>query len=320
VSSWLLPVVRVSERMAKPGAKRDGLNRVDLNLFVVFDTIYREKNLTRAADKLSLSQPAVSHALARLRENFDDPLFERAGKGVQPTPMAKAIVTRVRAALAELESAMAEGLAFDPAESDREFTIACRDAMESATLNKLMCRFQDIAPAVRLRSVRLSRRDMEAALANGRVDLAADVLLPVSDELRHRHVLSESLVVAMRRHHPLALTTWNLDAYVAADHILVSSRPEGPGVEDFALSRAGHNRNIRLRCQNYLSALQVISDTDMLLTLPETFAGYLLNPEKHVTRPLPVLSEPVDIHLYWHSKSERDPAIMWLRDQMLDLF
>lgn len=296
------------------------MSRVDLNLFVVFDTIYRERNLTRAAEKLNLSQPAVSHALARLRDNFSDPLFERSGKGVAPTPLAKAIVARVRAALQELESAMAEGLAFEPAHSTREFTIACRDAMEAAALTPLMQRLQETAPGVRLRSVRVSRRDMESVLASGQVDLIADVLLPVSEEVSHRRLISESLVVAMRREHPLALQTWNLDAYVNADHVLVSSRADGPGLEDFALSRAGHSRTVRLRCQNYYSALQVISATDMLLTLPASFATQLVNGQTHTSRPLPLLLDPVDVHLYWHSKSERDPAVMWLRDQLLDLF
>jgi len=310
----------VADSGSKAGGKREGLSRVDLNLFVVFDTIYRERNLTRAADKLNLSQPAVSHALSRLRDNFDDPLFERAGKGVQPTPMAKAIIARVRLALGELEAAMSEGLAFDPAESGREFVIACRDAMESAVLGRLMCFLQKNAPGVSVRSVRLPRREMEASLANGKVDIVADVLLPVSDDISHRHILSESLVVAMRKEHPAAIATWNLDAYINADHVLVSSRAEGPGVEDFALSRAGYRRNVRLRCQNHFSALQVISDTDMLLTLPATFASRLLDESVHVIRPLPVHSEALDIHLYWHTKVERDPAVMWLRDQLMAMF
>lgn len=295
-------------------------SRVDLNLFVVFDAIYREGNLTRASQKLNLSQPAVSHALGRLRENFDDPLFERSGKGVAPTPLAKAIVGRIRAALTEFESVLSEGLAFDPAKSEREFIIVCRDVLEATALSPLMKILQVQAPGVRLRSIRVPRKELESALASGRVDIAADVMLPLSKDVRHQPLVSESMVVAMRQGHPQAENVWNLEAYLSADHVLVSSRVEGPGLEDIALSRIGKHRDIRLRCQNYYSAIQVISDTDLLLTLPATYAQQLERLSGHYIRPLPLHMDALEVHLYWHVKSESDPAVMWLRDQMASMY
>ncbi|WP_320819291.1 LysR family transcriptional regulator [Thalassolituus sp.] len=296
------------------------ISRVDLNLFVVFDAIYREGNLTRASEQLNLSQPAVSHALARLRERFNDPLFERSGKGMAPTPLAKAIVGRVRAALQDLESTLTEGLAFDPGLASRIFTMASRDVMEAAALPHLMQRLQASAPQVQLRSIRVARRDMENALASGQIDFAADVLLPVSDQIRHQALGSETLVVIMRRGHPLASKPLDLDEYVNSRHILVSSRTEGQGVEDFALTRLGKVRQVTLRCQNYYAAVQVVANTDLLLTLPRTYAEQMQVQTGHIIQPLPLPLEPLEIQLYWHVKSTRDPAVMWLKEQMVDLF
>ncbi|WP_430460794.1 LysR family transcriptional regulator [Thalassolituus sp. LLYu03] len=296
------------------------LSRVDLNLFVVFDAIYREGNLTRAAETLNLSQPAVSHALGRLRERFDDPLFERAGKGVAPTPLAKAIVGRVRAALQDLESTLTEGLAFDPAQARRVFTLAARDVMESTALPPLMARLQQQAPGIQLRSVRIPRRDMESALSSGQIDFAADVLLPVSDQIEHQSLGEEQLVVLMRPDHPQAGQRWDLDAYLGARHVLVSSRADGPGVEDFALTRLGKVRDIALRCQNYYAATQVVRETGLLLTLPASYADHLLREfSGFTTRPLPLALPPLELHLYWHKKASRDPAVMWLKDQLTQL-
>jgi len=294
------------------------LSRVDLNLFVVFDAIYREGNLTKAAQQLHLSQPAVSHALARLRERFDDPLFERAGKGMAPTPLAKAIVERVRSALQELESTLGEGLAFDPQQTSRIFTLAARDVMEFTALPPLTVHLQRQAPDIQLRSLRVPRRDMIQQLSSGQIDFAADVLLPVSEDIEHQLLGREQLAVAMRSDHPLLDQEWNIQGYAAARHILVSSRNEGPGVEDFALSREGLSRSISLRCQNYYAALQVIKDTDLLLTLPQTYASQMSAVGGIEVRPLPLQLPPVEIHLYWHRKANRDPALMWLKQQMFE--
>ena len=293
------------------------LSRVDLNLFVVFDAIYREGNLTRAAERLHLSQPAVSHALARLRERFHDPLFERAGKGMAPTPLAKAIIGRVRLALQELESTLGEGLAFDPAEAQRIFTLAARDVMEFTALPPLMARLQQLAPQVQLRSLRIPRRDMMQQLSSGQIDFAADVLLPLQEDIEHQLLGRETLAVAMRADHPLVAEELTLSGYASASHVLVSSRNEGQGVEDFALSRQGYSRHIALRCQNYYAALQVVKNSDLLLTLPQTYASQMQQSGGICIRPLPLDQVPVEIHLYWHQKANRDPALLWLKQQML---
>lgn len=303
------------------------ISRVDLNLFVVFDVIYREGNLTRASEALNLSQPAVSHALSRLRDRFDDPLFERSGKRMVPTPLAKAIVERVREGLGRLESTLSDGLVFDPSAAERTFTIAMRDILEAKALPEIAQRLQDIAPNISICSVQMPRREIESALLRGTIDFAADVLIPVSKQVNHALLGSESLSVMVAKGHPLAAKikaqTITLEDYLQARHILVSSRSSGPGAEDIALSRLGESRDIAMRCQHYYAAAKVIEKTHWLVTLPTTYASTLCdesNPNNpYITFPLPFKAEPLEVHLYWQHKTEQDPAMIWCKQQIENL-
>lgn len=293
------------------------LSRIDLNLFVIFDVIYQEANLTRAAERLHLSQPAVSHALARLRTHFNDPLFERTGKGMLPTPLAKAMIEPIRAALHQFEKTLNTEQSFEPELAKRVFSLAARDIMEATALPNLMAQLGQEAPNIQMRSVRIARRDLENALLSGKVDLAADVLLPVSDAIAHQKITSESFVVIMREQHPLVLQDWNIVAYTTAQHVQVSSRIEGLGIEDFALTRVGKARLIALRCQNYHAAVKVIQETDLLLTLPISYAQQL---DGIVIKEFPVPMQSIELYLYWQRKAESDPALMWLKEKIVGLF
>lgn len=293
------------------------LARIDLNLFVIFNIIYEEQNLTRTAERLHLSQPAVSHALARLREQFNDALFERAGKGMLPTPRAKALIGPVREALAKFETTLSPEMVFDAARTQRSFTLAARDIIESTALPSLMAKLTQQAPQLQLRSVRVPRRELENALISGKVDLALDVLLPVGPKIEHQQLSTEALVVVMRKNHPLAQHALSLEQYCAARHVQVSSREAGLGVEDFALTRISRARNVALRCQSYQAALRVIEQTDLLLTLPERFAQSF--PALDV-KPLPLALQPLELYLYWPKKAQADPGLTWLKQQVLSVF
>ena len=243
------------------------VSRFDLNLFVVFDAIYTEGSLTRAARVLNLTQPAVSHALGRLRDRLEDPLFVRQGARMVPTSRARAMVTPVRHALGGLQRCLSDEGGFDVADAERTFVVGLRDGLEGCLLPPLTAGILEEAPGVRLQSMTVARRQLATELASGRLDLAADVLLPLPDAIEHRPVMSGPLVVIMRPGHPLA-GKLDLPAYLAAQHVLVSSRREGPGMEDFGLSRLGYRRNIRLRCQHHMAALSTVMGSDLLLTLP----------------------------------------------------
>lgn len=287
-------------------------NRLDLNLLHVFDTIYREGNLTRAARVLHLTQPAVSHSLARLREHFGDPLFSRQGNRMVPTPLARRFLESMRPGLNQIQSAVNQFHAFDPTSHRKTFSLALRDVLESTFLPKLMTRLDDY-PDIEIISQRIARRDMETLLASGRLDFAVDVLLPVGEQTAHEQLRRDKPMVIARQGHPLSHKPLSMEDYVAASHILVSSRTEGPGVEDFALARLGLQRRIRLRCQHFYAACQVVESSDLLLTMPATYARQVArNNNICLLVPPPDLPDH-DAHLYWHRAYEKEPALLWLR-------
>ena len=291
------------------------VSRFDLNLFVVFDAIYTEGSLTRAARVLNLTQPAVSHALGRLRDRLEDPLFVRQGARMVPTSRARAMITPVRHALGGLQRCLSDEGGFDVADAERTFVVGLRDGLEGCLLPPLTAGILEEAPGVRLQSMTVARRQLATELASGRLDLAADVLLPLPDAIEHRPVMSGPLVVIMRPGHPLT-GKLDLPAYLAAQHVLVSSRREGPGMEDFGLSRLGYRRNIRLRCQHHMAALSTVMGSDLLLTLPGLLARQLAPPGSQV-EPLPADVPGLELHLYWHRDQSADPGHTWLRQRVM---
>ncbi|NVD34586.1 LysR family transcriptional regulator [Marinobacter lutaoensis] len=290
-------------------------NRLDLNLLHVFDTIYREGSLTRAAKALHLTQPAVSHSLARLREHFNDPLFTRQGNRMVPTPLARRFLESMRPGLTQIQSAVNQFHAFDPATQRKTYSLGLRDILESTFLPQLMKRLAPY-PELDIVSQRVARREMETQLAAGKLDFAVDVLLPVSSQTGHERLRRDRLVVLARQDHPLARQGLDMEGYLAARHVLVSSRTEGPGLEDFELSRLGVHRDIRLRCQHYFAACRVIEETDLLLTMPETYARLLSEHARIAIMAPPAELPAIDVHLYWHTAYEREPALVWFRDQL----
>jgi len=292
------------------------IDRIDLNLFVVLDAIYTQRSITRASHKLHLTQPAVSHALGRLRDLFGDPLFVREGRTMVPTPLARNLIGPVRSALRGLEITMNEIERFDPATTDKRFTLGVRDVLEATVLPALMKRIQARAPGVELAAVRVDRRDLEAELAAGTLDAAIDVWLPLSEHIRHAKIAAARYVVIARRGHPRIGPELDLETYLAQDHVLASSRRTGPGLEDAELSRLGLQRRIRLRCQHYFAACRVVSQTDCILTMPEHYARVANAELDNQILPLPLAMPPLDTYLYWHSNVENEPANRWLRGEL----
>ncbi|MBJ6138243.1 LysR family transcriptional regulator [Marinobacter litoralis] len=294
------------------------LNRLDLNLLHVFDTIYREGSLTRAAKALHLTQPAVSHSLARLREHFDDPLFTRQGNQMVPTPLARRFLESMRPGLNQVQSAVNQFHAFDPASQRKTYALGLRDVLESTFLPELMNRLAPY-PDMEISSQRVARREMESQLAAGKLDFAIDVLLPVSNQTSHELLRQDRLVVLARKKHPVAEKGLTMASYLEAKHVLVSSRSEGPGLEDFALSRQGAQRDIRLRCQHYYAACRVVEASDLLLTMPETYARIIAERAEVEVMAPPGEMPSIDVHLYWHKAYEQEPALVWFQELLRDL-
>ena len=295
------------------------INRLDLNLFVVLDAIYTEGSITRAAKTLNLTQPALSHALGRLREVFNDPLFTRQGHRMMPSPLTRSLIGPVRQSLQTLTASVLKARQFEPAATQRVFNISFRDVLEAKLLPQLASRVQKVAPMVQIVSVRTGRADLESELAGGSLDFAIDVLQPFSESVRRQRLFSDTHVVVAREGHPHVKDRLDLDTYLAQGHILVSSRRTGMGIEDLELSRVGLHRRIAMRCQQFFAACQVVTLTDLLLTMPEQYAYSANQNLPNKIFPLPIEISPLDMYLYWHENVDVDPANIWFRELLVSI-
>ncbi|MBN3762923.1 LysR family transcriptional regulator [Burkholderia sp. Ac-20365] len=289
--------------------------KLDLNLFVVFEAIYDKRNLTRAAEMLFITQPAVSNALARMRKAFDDPLFVSTPSGMVPTPLSENIIGRVREALQLLETSATEGDVFVPAASERTFRLSMPDLTEAILLPALGEVLQQQAPGMRIESYFTPRSEVAAALATGKIDFAIDVPL-IDDPQLHQMPLGSDRYACMLRHdHPFASDTLTMDDYLALGHIQVSSRRQGSGLVDAELSKLGRRRQMQMRVQHYMVAPLIALRTDLALTAPVQ----LLQRYDARILELPFPLARLEWHLYWHRSGEQDQANRWVRGEVIRL-
>lgn len=292
----------------------------DLDLLRVLDAIHTEGGVTRAAERLNLSQSAISHSLARLRRLFGDPLFTRDGRQLSATPLTRDLIGPLRQGLQTLDLLVANAGRFDPATAEAQYTISLRDPTETLMMPAIMRRIARTAPGINLRTVQVRRRNLEAALATGAVSLATDIALPLSENVRRQKLSADRMVVVARRSHPLLRKGLKLDSYLALDHVMVTSRRKGPGLEDVELSKRGLQRRVRLRCRNYLAALGAVAETDLVLTMAERYANRFASGLRLQVLPFPLKMPTLDLYLYWHASADGDAASRWLRGLVVDSF
>jgi DNA-binding transcriptional LysR family regulator len=294
--------------------------RVDLNLFRVFDAIWRSGSLTIAAEQLHLTQPAVSNALARLREHFDDPLFQRRGRRMSPTPRAQAMAADVSRALFLLRESVQRAQPFEPAQSTRSVNIGLRDTFEVSLLPQLAQVLQQQAPRMRLNSQAIDRRRMVRQLADGELDFVFDAPFDAPDDIRQAPLLQVEFRLAMSPDHPFAHQPPTVAQWASARHAVVSGRVSGPVMEDIALQREGFSREVSVRMRNYYAACQLVASTDLLVVLPRFYGEWFqrLMPLHLAPAPLPL--PPLPILLYWHRNADSDAGHAWLRERILTLF
>lgn len=295
--------------MTRPGT------RIDLNLFRVLDAIVTEGGIGAAARALHLTQPAVTHALNRLRDHFEDPLFVRQGNRVVPTDKVRAIIEPVRAHLKGLQDAVRAQSQFDASTLQEAFVVGFRDILESSVFPGLLERISSQTPGVRVTSRRVPASDVDRELAAGSVDLVVDRVLRTGPHVVSRHLLDESLVVAMARNHVLAKAPLRRADYLAAHHVAVSQLGEAVAL-DVLLGQDGRFRHIRLVCQHYFSACQIAAGSDLLLTMPRSYATRMATLLPLVILPLPIKLKPIPVLMYWHESKQGDRAHAWLRDSV----
>jgi len=289
------------------------LATVDLNLLTVLDALLATGSVTRAARRLGVTQSAVSHSLARLREHTADALFVRVGARMVPTAYAEQLSSRVTPALAELRRALAHRDRFEPATARRVFTVIAAEYPEIVLVPPLVARAALEAPGVDVH-VRRASDDELAAFARGEGDVVLAVREAHVESMRQRVLLDDPFVVFLRAGHPALASELTVERFAALHHVLVSPRggPKG-GVVDDALRRLGLARRIVVRVPNFASALQVVAASDAVTTLPSRIATALGGAFDLAVVKLPLDVPPVRITCLWHERHHADAAQEWLR-------
>lgn len=295
------------------------LRSIDLNLLAVFDAIAAEGNLSRAARRLGMSQPAMSNALARLRDALDDPLFLRTGRGMEPTPRARLMTEPIRQALDLMQNSLRTDSAFDYASSNRSFTVAVEDYGEAVVMPRFMEWLNRVAPRVHVRIRPESGNALLAEMKRGAIDMAMEYHRPQDDQFRVQPLMEETLVSMVRQGHPLVGDSLSLEQYVTLEHVVIDSHsPRGPLV-DRELKRRGLSRNIALQVPHFLSMPLIVRTTDFICTLPLRMARVYSEYFR-----LKVLKPPIDfpaipVYLVWSKSLDADPGHRWFRNAFHNL-
>jgi DNA-binding transcriptional LysR family regulator len=289
------------------------LKDIDLNLLVIFNQLLVERRVSKVADKLGLSQPAVSNALARLRKLTDDTLFLRTTRGMEPTPFAQQLAEPVSFALAMIHSAVNQKTSFDPATAKRSFTIDMTDIGEIYFLPTLMEELAKVAPGVTMSTVRNANVNLRDDMEVGHIDLAIGLLPQLKAGFFQRRLFKQRYVCMFRNGHRLDRRKVSLAEFSSADHVVVVSEGTGHGKVDELLERSGVSRNVLLTVPHFVAVGHILHHSDMVATVPERLAQALVEPFGLVYVTHPATLPEIAINMFWHAKFHKDPANEWLR-------
>lgn len=296
------------------------INRLDLNLLKIFDSVYRLRNLSEVAREVHLSQPAVSHALGRLREAIGDRLFIRTSTGLEPTARCERLAEPVRSALATIQDSLLDSIEFQPDECTREFRLLLSDVGEILFIPRLLSHLTKAAPKVKLAIFQAPRASYEQMLVGREVDLVVGHLNMTRQTIRHANVFRDRCVVVTRRredaaadeHHTLTLEDFQSGSHVAVKQL---DDPVEAALEDLNIRRA-----IVMRMPNYFALPSVIAQSALLATVPSRVAGHFQNDMSLDVFDVPFPCPFFDVRMYWHTRFDSDPAHAWLRETFLSLF
>jgi len=299
---------------------------LDLNLLKVFDAVMAEGNLTRAAERLAMTQPAVSHALKRLRETLGEELFVRQAFGMKPTARAEGLWPEVRNILGRLQTLLDPGN-FQPQVQEHTFRIAMADATAAMLLPPLVAQMEEAGALANVHVLPLTTRDPRALLEQGEADFAvgyfpgAVAALQAQGSLaaiRQHRLYDSEYVCVMRRGHPLADLPLDLDAFCAAHHLLVSFSGRPHGFVDEALNALKRGRRIMLTVNQFFTAGRIVAQSDLLTVLPATFVEATGYKDQLVERRLPMSLSTVHVDMLWHLRSEGRSAEAWMRARLIE--
>lgn len=292
---------------------------VDLNLLRVFDAMLQYQSVSRAAEALALSQPAMSAAVGRLRKQFDDPLFVRTGTRMSPTPRAETLAPHIRQIMATIENQILKGEPFDPARSKRGFALITPDIAEANLLPRILARLHREAPLVQLQTSVIPSPTAAQALENGVADLAIGYFPDLERPGFYRQRLFQSEHVCLfRKQHPGIGKTLTLKKYLALEHALV--RPGGrEHVFDRYMQHQPSRRHVVIELSHFMSLLPVLEASDLIATIPKDLALLLTRYGTLRFLPVPLNAPVIDVHLFWHERGHHDEGHQWLRRLVFDV-
>lgn len=296
------------------------LGDIDLNQLVLFQQLMVQRRVSRVAETLGLTQPAVSNTLAKLRKQFGDELFVRTPAGMVPTPFAEQLAEPIGYALGMIHSGLNQHRAFDPATVKRSFTVGMTDIGEIVFLPALVDRLRREAPGLALNTVRTSATTLRDDMAAGQVDLAIGPMPQLKAGFFQRRLFRQRYVCLFRQGHPLDRKRLSLADFKAAEHLTVVSAGTGHGQVDDLIRRAGIERIVRLTIPHFVSVGHILQRSDLVATVTERLAESLATPFGLTARPHPVALPEVAINVFWHAKVHRSPAHQWLRTVVFELF
>lgn len=285
---------------------------------MAFDVLMREQSVSRAAERMYITQSAMSHTLNRLRQLFDDPLLVRTSSGMKPTPRALALVDPLQKALQEIDRLINSPPTFDAKTSQRRFFIAATDYVEYLIIPSLIGYMTRLAPGVDVYVDHPNLRSLEKDLENGDLDVALgfDVILNTPKHLCSERLFDERMACMVRKDHPCVGEEISLEQYISLKHLLVSTSPKQTGIVDEWLAERGLDRRVALKIPHFLTAPFILAESDMVLSVPQRMAEQFVH-----LAPLKMVPPPIDLPnnqvvMVWHPLDDKEPSCTWLREQL----
>jgi DNA-binding transcriptional LysR family regulator len=294
---------------------------LDLNLLPIAFALYDELSVSRAARLLGMSQPAVSMALRRMRETFDDPLFIRVASGIAPTPRAHTIIQGARPLVSRLQEDLLKGQTFDPAATTRPFALGMSDVGEMAFLPIVLPHLRSLAPKAAIRAVSVAGAQLAHELEKGEVDVAVGFYPSLaSKNFRHRRLSTHGFACLLRRDHPKRADRLSVADYVGAEHIAVREEGRSQEVMERFFERRRVRRTVVIYASHFLGVPAVIASTDLIATVPYAMAKDFARMSPQLAVALPPFEIPgFDLKVYWHRRFDNEPRNRWLREQLIGL-
>lgn len=295
------------------------MKRFDFELLLIFDEIYKTRNVTRAAANLGLPQSTVSLGLGKLREHFSDRLFSRTARGMAPTPRAEGAIGDVRRALQAVQHALADQPVFDPAGSTREFHICVTDISEIVLLPRLFNHLREHAPGVRIEVTKISP-DSPSELSDGTVDLAIGFMPHLEAGFYQQKLFDQHFVCLVSNRHPRVRDALSVAALQAEQHVRVSSSGTGHAIVDKTLGELGMPRNVALQVPSFLGVARIVAQTELVAIVPYRYGAAMAGSEDVRMLPLPVELPSFQVKQHWHERYHEDASNRWLRQVVATLF